>query len=178
MIRVCVTGPESTGKTELAERLANALGAPWVPEAARAYAERVGRPLTAGDVEPIGREHVAEVEAAIAEGPPLLVLDTDLVSTMVYGQQYYGFASAWLEERARARRADLYLLCDIDVPWQADGIRDRPEDREAMFEDFAEALERFGANVRLISGDRDARLKTALDAIEGLRGADPSLRSG
>ncbi|MBI1810179.1 MAG: ATP-binding protein, partial [Gemmatimonadetes bacterium] len=127
--RLVVTGPESTGKTTLAGALAAQFGAPCLPEAARGYAEArraEGRALTADDAEPIARAAIAAEDAALAAAPPLLVLDTDLVSTVVYTRHYYGGAPAWMEDEARGRRGHLYLLCDVDLPWTPDGVRDRP----------------------------------------------------
>ena len=173
MLRVCVTGPESTGKTTLAGEIALALDTECVPEAARIYAERVGPALTASDVEPIAREHIALADAAAervrASGGNVVVLDTDLLSTVVYAQYYYEFSSPWLESKERARRADLYLLCDVDVPWIADAVRDRPANREEMLELFRSALEHPGARYEFVTGDLDARLQTALGAIRAAR---------
>src|SRR4051812_28454818 len=96
---ICITGPESTGKTTLAELLARKLDVEWVPEAARSYAERVSRPLSIADVDPIAREHVAMADAALQRasenGASQLVLDTDLLSTIVYARHYYGAAPQW-----------------------------------------------------------------------------------
>ena len=107
--RVCVTGPESTGKTTLARRLAERFHTEWVPEGSRVYAERIGRPLVAADVGPIAREHLlladAAEELARREGATLLVLDTDLLSTVVYARHYYGRSPRWVEREERARRA-------------------------------------------------------------------------
>jgi len=167
--RICVTGPESTGKTTLARRLAESLGTEWVPEASRVYAERVARELTSADVEPIAREHIALADAATervhAREGKVLVLDTDLLSTIVYARHYYGRSSEWLERQERARRADLYLLCDVDVPWIPDGIRDRPVNRDAMFALFRDALAECGARIAVVRGDWEARWEIALRAV-------------
>jgi nicotinamide riboside kinase len=168
LVRICVTGPESTGKTTLAGGLANALGTVWVPEASRLYAERVARPLTADDVSPIARDHIALVErgtaTARARGARFLVLDTDLVSTLIYARHYYGAVPSSIEKAERARRADLYLLCDVDVPWVPDGVRDRA----AMFERFRRALALRRANVVVVRGDWDERWKRARAALATL----------
>ena len=92
-----------------------------MPEFARVYVDEktatTGLPVDETDVEPIARGQIAAEDRGAAEARGLLVLDTDLVSTTVYARHYYGSCPAWIEQAARDRRADLYLLCDIDVPW-------------------------------------------------------------
>jgi nicotinamide riboside kinase len=172
LLRVCVTGPESTGKTTLARRLAAWSGTEWVPEASRAYAERKGSELRASDVTPIAHEHliVARLgaERARERGARLLVLDTDLLSTVVYSRHYYDAAPRWLARAERAHRADLYLLCDVDVPWVPDGVRDRPLDRDGMLELFRHALARRRAATVLIRGDWSTRWASARSAVTAL----------
>ncbi len=172
LARVCVTGPESTGKTTLARRLAEWAGTECVPEASRLYAERIGRPLRASDVPPIAREHIAQADAADARArardAALLVLDTDLVSTVIYARHYYGRVPSWIARAERARRASLYLLCDVDVPWIPDGVRDRPVRRDEMFALFRRALARRHANLVVIRGDWSVRWDLARDVLAGL----------
>lgn len=173
-VRLVVTGPECTGKTTLAESLAGALGAPWVPEASRAYAEaalREGRSLTADDVEPIARAQVAAEDAVLAGAPPVMVLDTDLLSTVAYADHYYGRGVPWIDSAARARRGALYLLCAPDIPWQADGVRDRPVARGEMLTLFRGVLHRFGATIAEVQGLGPARLDVALRAVRPLLAA-------
>lgn len=166
--RICVTGPECTGKTTLAQRLAAHFHSEVVPEAARLYAERINRELRSTDAELIAAEHITMADDAarrvIDRGGGTLVLDQDLVSTVVYAKDYYDFSSSWLTTEARRRRADLYLLCDVDVPWVGDGIRDRPSERESMLRLFARALDELALPVLVIRGDWDARWQLALDA--------------
>ena len=167
-----MTGPESTGKTTLARELAEWLNTEWVPEAARRMAERVARPLAAADVEPIAREHIALADAAaaraLASGVRSLVLDTDLLSTLIYARHYYGRVARWIEDAERRRRADLYLLCDVDVPWRPDGVRDRPVDRTTMFAEFERALSRRRASVVVVRGTWSDRSRIALAAVAGV----------
>ena len=154
MARVCLTGPESTGKSELAARAERELGATWVREYAREYAER-HPDLTADDVEPIARGQIANEDAARGE---LIVLDTDLISTVVYARYYYGSCPSWIEEEARRRRADLYLLLDTDVAWKPDPARDTGgEAREDLFDAFRAALDEFDTRWEVVSGDWDER---------------------
>jgi NadR type nicotinamide-nucleotide adenylyltransferase len=170
--RVCVTGPESTGKTTLAQRLADYANSEWVPEASRVYAERKGSALDASDVAPIAREHIrladAAAERARASGRTLLVFDTDLLSTVVYARHYYRMVPPWIERVERARRAELYLLCDVDVPWIPDGIRDRPQNRDEMFALFRDALVRRKARYIVVRGGWEERWAIAKQALSAL----------
>lgn len=162
---VVLIGPESSGKTTLAAALAAHFATSWVPEAARRFVETDPTPLSAATVDPIARLSMALDDAARASAPALLVHDTDLVSTVVYARHYYGSCPAWIMEEARRRRADLYLLCLPDLPWEADGIRDRPGARHELFAAFREALEALDAAYTIIGGTGVARETAAIAAV-------------
>ena len=169
MKRVTVTGSESTGKTTLASDLARVFGTVWVPEYARTYLDektaRTGRALDETDVEPIARGQIESEDRGVAMAEALIILDTDLVSTTVYARHYYGECPAWIEQAARDRRANLYLLCDIDVPWVADPARDLPHARAHMHSLFVSALEALGARYVTIRGSWSDRLAEAIAAV-------------
>lgn len=164
LTRVVVTGSESTGKTLLAQQLAEHFGVPWIPEFARDYAEQHGT-LSAADVDPIGRGQVAREDALLRTAQGLVILDTDLLSTMVYGSQYYQFVPDWIPDAVAARLADLYLLCEIDVPWVADLVRDAQHQRLQMHDAFIDVLTRLGATYRLVSGSGPQRFSRAVAHI-------------
>lgn len=167
--RIVVTGSESTGKTTLARDLAAHFGALWIAEQSRSYAERVKRPLTAEDVSPIASEQIAAEDAGLSEALKRnlrwLILDTDLVSTVVYARHYYGSCPAWIEAEARARLGDLYLVCDIDIPWAADSVRDRPQSRDTLHAEFRTTLTEFGARSCSVRGTGESRMAAALNCI-------------
>lgn len=174
-LRVVVIGSECTGKTTLAQALASRFGAPWVPEFCRGFQDAKGSPLDASDVEPIARGQIAEADAAERRARDLVVLDTDLVSTVVYARHYYGSCPAWIEDACRERRADLYLLCAPDLPWEADGQRDRGDRREEVHRLFAAALDALGAELRHVTGDGLAREEAAVAAVtDALAGRPPA----
>ncbi len=153
--RITLIGPESTGKTELAKRLAHELGLEWTAEYAREYVELHGAALTIEDVEPIARGQLANLSRASGS---LVIHDTDLISTVVYARHYYGACPSWIEEEARVRRADLYLLLDTDVPWHPDPVRDAGGDvREDLFDAFRAALDEFETQWEIVSGEWDVR---------------------
>lgn len=163
--RVVLTGPECTGKTTLALTLSQRLGAAHVDEAARRFAELYPARLSALTVEPIAKLAMALQDAASVDGPPLVIQDTDLVSTVVYARHYYGACPPWIEGEAAARLADLYLLGLPDLPWVPDGVRDRPTQRQELLNAFRGALQEFGATVVEIGGQGEERTEAALAAI-------------
>ncbi len=173
MIRVVLTGSESTGKSTLAERLAAHYAVELVPEFVRDFAEQKGGPIEFSDHGPIARGQMALEDEHIARGGPLVMQDTDLLSTVVYCRHYFGACPAWIESAARDRRPDVYFLCEIDVEWVADGVRDRGHMREEMQELFRDAVARSGAPYVVITGGRDERFAHATESIDALLLARP-----
>ena len=175
--RVVLIGPECTGKTWLAGELARHYGVPWAPEHAREYVDRHGALLTYADVDPIGRGQEAGEDAAIARaaaaGASVVVLDTDLVSTMVYSRHYYGDCPAWIAEAAARRVGELDLLHHVDVEWGPDGRqREQPERRGELFERFRGTLAGLGAHVADVLGPWPDRQRLATAAVDGLLGRE------
>lgn len=170
--RVALTGSESTGKTALAPRLAGHFGTVWTTEYAREHLDRkqreLGAPLDERDIEPIARGQLAEEDRQARKANRLLVLDTDLVSTVVYARHYYGRCPAWIEQAARERRAHLYLLLKPDVPWVADPQRDRGDRRDEMHALFRATLTELGARFVEIGGDWPERFRQCVAAVEPL----------
>jgi NadR type nicotinamide-nucleotide adenylyltransferase len=165
--RVVLIGPQSTGKSELARALAVHFAVPWTEEYAREYALANPRELTVDDVEPIARGQMANEDAAEVGGATL-ILDTDLISTVVYARHYYGRCPDWIERAARARAADLYLLMHIDTPFVDDPARDSADRREELFAKFHGGLQEFGVRFHIIRGDWNERQRKAKEAIEAL----------
>lgn len=166
--RICLTGPESTGKSTLAARLAAHYGTVHVDEFARTYAEGLARELTFDDVEPIARGQIALEEAATPRAHRMIVLDTDVVSSIVYGTFHYGRAPEFALARAASHRADLYLLMDVDVPFVADPVRAPEEHRGELFARFRATLEQFGARYEVVSGTWEERYERAVALIDAV----------
>jgi NadR type nicotinamide-nucleotide adenylyltransferase len=169
MRRIVLTGGECTGKTTLARALAARWETAWAAEAAREVALARKGALGPEDVPVIARTHVRLADeaarAAGEAGRPLVFLDQDLVSTLVYARHYYGDCPHWIERLAAERRGDLYLLCAPDLPWAADGVRDRPAAREEIHALFEEAFAAAGARVVGVTGLGPAREALAAAAV-------------
>ena len=167
MRKVVLTGSESSGKTELARALGKHFGAPVSEEFVRQFAATHGT-IGFGDHGAIARGQMASEDAAIARATDLVILDTDLVSTVVYCEHYFGRSPEWIADEARRRAGDLYLLVKPDIPWIADGIRDRGERRDEMHALFRAKLEQLGLRFVEIGGSAEGRLDAAVRAIESL----------
>jgi len=166
MTRIVLTGSESTGKTTLAWRLAQHFGAEYVPEFVRGYAEKKGGVLSFSDHGPIAHGQMQLEDKHIARGKGLIIQDTDLLSTVVYCDHYFGHCPPWIAEAAAARKPDLYLVCEIDLPWIADSVRDRGHLREEMQQLFRDAVGRTGVASASVTGDGDERFARAAEAID------------
>jgi NadR type nicotinamide-nucleotide adenylyltransferase len=175
MYRVVLTGPESTGKTELARTLASHFDVEWSAEFARDYASARDDVLSLADVDPIAAGQIATEEDVIARaraaGSPLVIHDTDVLSTVIYSQHYYGECPPWVVSALRERRADLYLLLDAGVPFHADPVRDMTADRNEVLALFERWLNDLAAEWTLISGNWQEREHHAQQRIERLLGA-------
>ena len=184
--RVVLTGPESTGKTTLARRLAERFATSWASEYARAYldAKHAGGvipspPCDEADIPEIARGQIGAEELAARRSNRILFCDTDLYATRLYAEEYFGACPAWIRETAASRRYDLHLLLDVDVPWVEDAQRDRPRLRHELLERLRLMLEQDGRPYVLVSGAWDERWRRALAAVSGCRSwSGRSPRSG
>lgn len=175
--RICVFGPESTGKSTLARSLAERYGATLVPEFARTWLE-LGAPrdVVPEDMPIIARGQRASEVALARGGAPLLIADTDALATAVWSDLLFGARAAEVSALADTARFDLTLLCDVDVPWVDDAVRYLPENRRAAFDRFERELRARGRDYVVLRGDWHERHAMALAAIES-RGLDRSDRS-
>ena len=164
-IKIVLFGPESTGKTTLSQKLSEHYNGTWVPEFAREYLQqkwdeeqKICEPR---DIFPIAAGQMKLENTAVNSEEKIVFCDTDLLETMVYSEAYF---DGWCDERVRDAalnsRYDLYILTYIDVPWLADDLRDRPEQREEMFKLFEQALIQNNRPYLLVNGNLDERIET------------------
>jgi len=166
--RVAIVGAESTGKTTLAQALAAHFGTVWVPEFARDYLLARGGVCVEADMGVIAQGQ-ADAEDRLAQAANrVLMCDTNVLTTQLWYEHYFGAPPAALRQLAAERMAHLYLLCDHDVPWVADGLRDSPTERGWFHRRFREELEALGRPYVTLSGPFAGRLGPAMAAVEAL----------
>ena len=166
--RICLHGPESTGKSTLATRLAAHFGCEVVPEYGRAYCEANGTDIDMAALVHIARTQDAMNVAAAARSDAQVLFDTDPLVTAVWAQMMFARRDPYFG--AYDGYADLYLLLDIDLPFIDDGLRVYREtaERQHFFDLCKAELEARGVTWRLVQGEGDARLQSALRHIEEL----------
>jgi len=164
---ICLHGPESTGKSVLSERLAGHFGTIWTPEYGRVHCETFGFDLDAAALVTIAEVQQAMIAASLPQCERRLIADTDALTTAAWSLMILGRIP---DQLVMAPLADLYLLTDIDVPWQDDGTRYFPDDarRNAFMRACRDVLAQAGATWVEISGSWEERFAKAVAAIEAL----------
>jgi len=167
ILRIAITGPESTGKTELARKLAIQFNTVFVPEYARTYVETLNRPYNYLDVIHIAHKQIELERNYSDQAVKYLFLDTELIITQVWLEVVYGNCPEWITNEISQSSIDYYLLCDIDIPWVEDRVRENGgERREKLFQIYEQLLKTHGFGYKIISGIGDLRLRNALSAID------------
>lgn len=162
---ICLHGPESTGKSWLAPRLAQHFDTLMVPEYGRIWCETLGTEMVMDDLLTIATTHDAMTRAALRQCNRRLILDTDPLMTAVWADMLFERRDPWFD--AWQDTADLYLLLDIDLPWVDDGTRlfGMKNVRRRFFDLSQAELERRGVRWVLVGGEGEARLENAIAAI-------------
>ena len=166
MKKIAITGPESTGKSTLAAHLAAHFQAPWVPEYARTYIDQLDRPYAASDLDEILRGQLALWQKAEDAQPQLLFLDTEALVMKIWSEHAYGQASAFILQELQNQQVDLYLLLNVDLPWEPDPQREHPHLREHFYHWYKRELQQMNVPFAEISGTHESRFLSAVQAVE------------
>jgi NadR type nicotinamide-nucleotide adenylyltransferase len=166
--RVCVFGPESTGKSTLARDLAGYFETVYVPEFARGLLDPKQGVCEASDIPLIARGQLAAEDALARQANRVLICDTDLLTTTIWSDVLFGECPDWIREAATSRQYDLTLLLDVDVPWVNDLQRYLPHARRDFFNRCRRALEQAGRSYCIIRGSWTERFSQACAQIQQL----------
>lgn len=176
MKKIVVIGPESTGKSTLCAKLAAHFHSEWCPEYAREYLTQHGTDYTYDTLLTIAKGQIALEEKAIQQlkddgnATRPLFIDTDMYVMKVWCLFVFGKCHSWILNQIEKRPYDLYLLCDVDLPWVKDELREYPDlaRRQKLYHIYKEILLNQSVPWVEISGNYEERLQKAIAAVEGL----------
>jgi len=183
IIKVVVIGPESTGKSSLCEQLANHYNTEWVKEYAREYLLTNGTEYSYDNLLEIAKGQFALENAAIElvenkttnisasnSTSQIILLDTNMYVLKVWCEFVFEKCHPWILNQIVENSYDLYLLCDVDLPWVKDELREYPdlEIREKLYHHYKDLLVNQSTPWVNISGNYQQRLLNAINAIDSV----------
>lgn len=164
--KICIFGPESTGKTVLTERLAAHYKTSFVPEVARHIIDYEGGSVTYEIIERIGPAHAQAIIENTSKAERFLFVDTDIEITRLFSDYYFGKVPRFAPWVEAVNTFDLYLFLEIDTPYVEDSQRDAEHMREEFRQRLLDVLNAKKADYEIISGSWDARFQSAVNEIE------------
>ncbi len=184
--KIVIIGPESTGKSTLCEQLANHFETLWIPEYAREYLEKNGIDYSYEDLLTIAKGQIASEEissyqlsamsneqSAIHDArftihPSLLFIDTDMYVMKVWCEFVFNKCHNWILNRIAERKYDCYFLCNIDLEWIKDALREYPDKkvREKLYQYYKDIMINQTVPWFDISGSYDERFEKTVKIIE------------
>lgn len=168
IIKIAVTGPESTGKSDLSQFLSEYFNEPFAAEYAREYLHRNPGSYTLQDIEEICKGQIKLEEMAMAEARDLCFFDTEMLVLKIWSKFRFGTVPQIIEENNLIRHYDLYLLCNNDLPWTVDPLRESPEkeERDLLYALYKQELEEKSVPFVEVGGVGEERKMKALKAVE------------
>jgi NadR type nicotinamide-nucleotide adenylyltransferase len=176
LIKVVVIGPESTGKSSLCAELAAHYNTQWCPEYAREHLTVHGKSYGYDDLLTIAQKQLALEDKhtfeALNQEQEILFIDTDMYVMKVWCEYVFQKCHHYILEQITQRKYDLYLLCDTDLPWVKDELREYPDDgpRKELFQIYKDLLINQSTPFVIINGNYQERLHTAIKAVDQLQG--------
>jgi NadR type nicotinamide-nucleotide adenylyltransferase len=169
MKKIVVIGPESTGKSTLSSQLAQHYRTRWCPEYAREYLLAKKAPYDYDDLLKIAQAQANMEDRLLGEAENgFYFIDTEMYVMKVWCEVAFGKCHSWILKEGARRKYDFYLLCDVDLPWQADELREYPdlETRRKLFLTYKDILVNQSTPWAIISGTDEERLKGAINIID------------
>jgi nicotinamide riboside kinase len=164
---IVVSGAESTGKSALCEWLSRYFNVPCIPEFAREYVENLGRHYEYTDVETIARIQLQQFNSFKAQGDSLLIADTWLIITKIWFEEVFKQVPEWIEPAIQKEKINLFLVCDVDLPWVPDKVRENGGVRRNYLQSrYIDAIERYGFQYEIIRGKNHERYWNAVRHLE------------
>jgi nicotinamide riboside kinase len=150
----------------LAESLAGHFGTQWVREFAREYLEKSGPSYSEEDILSIAKGQLERENLALSKAGSCLFCDTDFLVLKIWSLFRFGRCHPWILDMVESHRYDYYLLCDIDLPWEFDPLREHPDRRRELMDIYVKELSAGGFPFGIVRGTGGARLRSALEILE------------
>ena len=176
MKKIVIIGPESTGKSTLCEQLATHYKTIWVKEYAREYLLKNGTDYTFENLLTIAKGQLLQEDTGLTKlstinhQPSTVFFDTDMYVMKVWCEFVFGKCHHWILNRIVERKYDLYLLCNTDLPWVKDELREYPdlENRQKLYHHYKDIMVNQNVPWVDISGGYEERLGKAIAAVESI----------
>lgn len=165
MLKIVLTGPESTGKTTLAKQLADHFKTEWVAEYARHFIDKLNRPYVEADLLEIAERQLEWEKHLERFAREVLIYDTDLLTIKVWSEFRFGRCHPQILSWIKQRHYDHYLLCGTDVVWHPDPQRENPNDRDLLFDIYKKELALYKKDFTEIRGNEQQRLQQSIAII-------------
>lgn len=162
MIRIAITGPESSGKTTLAKELSRICGAKLIEEYSREYLERNGPRYHKLDLLKIARENLRRI---VSEHGNSFICDTEFLVMKIWYVEKYGVIDPEIEKYWQETEFDLFVLCHPEIPWVPDPLRENPFDRDRLFDIYLNELEQSGKPFIIVRGSPEERIEQVQKSI-------------
>ena len=166
MIKIAITGPESSGKTTLCEALSKHFEVAFIPEFARTYLEQTNGKYTQADLDKIAQ---GQLDNILASPHSITICDSDFSVLEVWSRYKYGSVSNLITELVKTDVFDLHILCTPDIPWETDYLRENPDNRDELFTFYHDSLQTHKKNFISVSGSHRSRMEKSLKTIATLQ---------
>ena len=168
IIKIAITGPESTGKTTLAKTLASYFKTTWAEEYSREYLNKLKGNYTFYDLTEIAKGQLQNIKKAEENANKIFFADTELLVIKIWSIYKYNVCSKFILDNIKTQNFNLYLLTYPDLEWEYDPLREAPsnEMRQELFDIYRTELENYNFTYEIIKGKGETRFQNALKAIK------------